>query len=600
MKLEKLGLSPATIIGASIMIIMGFGTYYLAPLAFFINDFSLFLFLLNLLLIIMIIGMIFMLQLVTPYLEKLLLEIIMLIARKDRNVKFIIHKNLEGHFIRNQKTSIMFMIALSFTIFAGCTLELVANFIKSGSENIFGGNIWLWQNDGKDTLDEVSLNDYITGFNEKYNTNLVINKTFISYPLEEILGHKVRFSNIGDEPHSYHSLLGVGESYLYTVFLTSYSYNELNKDLKFTKIRNSDVGYYDADMVRALYDNIGYSYYSDSYDKSNIKSSHFNFSYYDINYSDKSYYNNYTVHPQVPIVNSNELKYKSDLLILVAEGLRNTNSFSTKKPVKLTINKNPTKSYKATIVAMPNKIAGFIQISSYSYLAQASPILTSLKQFKEIVEIEAMYDPILKSKLESQSARTKTFDNIRKKYCFIKLNKDNQNEDMRKTFIQGLKNLINTENTELVNVDSMIEEASSSAALLDYLFIAIGIIALILSFFLIWISFYSNIRDNICEFGIMRAIGVDKNQTTRMYLYEAGVLILSAIIIGTLIGMVVSSTLVLQFNLFLELPFKLAFPLRLYLILCILGVVFSLLGSYYPTSQVNNLPLVKILKGLID
>ncbi len=81
-------------------------------------------------------------------------------------------------------------------------------------------------------------------------------------------------------------------------------------------------------------------------------------------------------------------------------------------------------------------------------------------------------------------------------------------------------------------------------------------------------------------------------------MYEAAVLILSSIVVGTFIGVVISTTLVLQFNLFSELPFETNFPFKLYFIMCITGFLLGLLGSYYPTRQVNQLSLVKILKGI--
>lgn len=86
----------------------------------------------------------------------------------------------------------------------------------------------------------------------------------------------------------------------------------------------------------------------------------------------------------------------------------------------------------------------------------------------------------------------------------------------------------------------------------------------------------------------------------RVYLYEAAALILSSIIVGTLIGIVISTTLVLQFNLFSELPFKSNFPFILYFIMCLSGFVLGLFGSYYPTSQVNEISLVKVLKGIME
>ena len=119
-----------------------------------------------------------------------------------------------------------------------------------------------------------------------------------------------------------------------------------------------------------------------------------------------------------------------------------------------------------------------------------------------------------------------------------------------------LQNLIDNDNTQVILTDVLLEAAKESSRILEFFFIIIGLIALILSFFLIWMSFYSNIRENICEYGILRAIGLSKEQSLRVYLYEATVLIFSSIIVGTFIGLLVSTTLVLQFNLFSEFPFR--------------------------------------------
>jgi hypothetical protein len=155
MKLEQLGVSPSSILYSSILIIMGFSTYYIAPLGFFLQDYSIFLYILNMVLIAMIIGLIFMLQLLVPTLQSWILSFIMLFTWKDRNIKFVVEKNLNGHSKRNIKTSIMFMIALSFIIFAGCTIKLVSNFIVSLSKNILGADILIMQRDAVDSLDQI-------------------------------------------------------------------------------------------------------------------------------------------------------------------------------------------------------------------------------------------------------------------------------------------------------------------------------------------------------------------------------------------------------------------------------------------------------------
>ena len=96
----------------------------------------------------------------------------------------------------------------------------------------------------------------------------------------------------------------------------------------------------------------------------------------------------------------------------------------------------------------------------------------------------------------------------------------------------------------------------------------------------------------------MRSIGITKIQNIRIYLYEASTIVITSIIIGSILGIFISCSLILQFDLFLELPFILNFPYKLYFILVIIGLFLGLLGSYYPIYDVNKLSLVKIMKGL--
>jgi ABC-type antimicrobial peptide transport system permease subunit len=137
----------------------------------------------------------------------------------------------------------------------------------------------------------------------------------------------------------------------------------------------------------------------------------------------------------------------------------------------------------------------------------------------------------------------------------VKFN-SNSTRKMKNVVFMEMQNLLDTENTQIVMTDDLLEAAQQASDVLEIFFIVIGMIALILSFFLIWMSFYSNIRENICEYGILRAIGLSKSQSLRVYLYEATVLIFSSIFVGTLIGLIVSTTLVMQFNLFSEFPFR--------------------------------------------
>mmetsp|Transcript_8440 Transcript_8440/g.730 ORF Transcript_8440/g.730 Transcript_8440/m.730 type:complete len:88 (-) Transcript_8440:183-446(-) len=73
--------------------------------------------------------------------------------------------------------------------------------------------------------------------------------------------------------------------------------------------------------------------------------------------------------------------------------------------------------------------------------------------------------------------------------------------------------------------------------------IIVSVIAMILSFFLILVSFIANIKESSWEFGVLRAIGLNKNEITRVYIYEAVALVLGSGIIGTFIGVIIAVTI---------------------------------------------------------
>jgi hypothetical protein len=57
----------------------------------------------------------------------------------DRVLDQLIMKNLMSHSGRNTKTAMMFVIAMSFLIFAGCVFELMGRLIISQVESTMGG-----------------------------------------------------------------------------------------------------------------------------------------------------------------------------------------------------------------------------------------------------------------------------------------------------------------------------------------------------------------------------------------------------------------------------------------------------------------------------
>ena len=85
------------------------------------------------------------------------------------------------------------------------------------------------------------------------------------------------------------------------------------------------------------------------------------------------------------------------------------------------------------------------------------------------------------------------------------------------------------------------------------------------------------------ELGVLRAMGMTKDEITRLMIYESISNNLSSIILGFIIGLVIAVSLISQFLLFLELPFKLVLPLKLFSLVAFLSLATMALGAYIGT-----------------
>lgn len=101
----------------------------------------------------------------------------------------------------------------------------------------------------------------------------------------------------------------------------------------------------------------------------------------------------------------------------------------------------------------------------------------------------------------------------------------------------------------------MVDSLSAVMLCFNILIGLIGVVALILTFFLLLVSTTQNVKDNVWEYGVLRSIGVTKKQGYRIYMYEAFMIIIAAGMLGLAIGLIVAATVTSQFFLFLELPF---------------------------------------------
>lgn len=86
--------------------------------------------LLNIILVLIVIGLTFLCTLFFSHFEKLLLWLTLnTCCRRDKKMYHVIVKNMEAHSKRNNQTSIIFTMAISFLIFSASSFELMSTVI---------------------------------------------------------------------------------------------------------------------------------------------------------------------------------------------------------------------------------------------------------------------------------------------------------------------------------------------------------------------------------------------------------------------------------------------------------------------------------------
>lgn len=127
----------------------------------------------------------------------------------------------------------------------------------------------------------------------------------------------------------------------------------------------------------------------------------------------------------------------------------------------------------------------------------------------------------------------------------------------RGVFMNNLLNFVKDETLLVFDRKTFLEDLDSRLILIDVFNFSVSIICFALGLFQLIVSISANIRDSMWELGVLRAMGMNKNQIMRLTMYESFVNNMSSIILGFIIGLIISASLMAQFMLFLELPFEL-------------------------------------------
>jgi ABC-type antimicrobial peptide transport system permease subunit len=136
----------------------------------------------------------------------------------------------------------------------------------------------------------------------------------------------------------------------------------------------------------------------------------------------------------------------------------------------------------------------------------------------------------------------------------------------------------------------------TSSSLINFFFLFTVIIALLICFFSLVSSMYTNIHEQKKEIGVMLALGMSKSRLYRMYIWEAICVVLSSSMLGIIIGVIVSYTVTLQQVLFTQLPVPYAFPWIITVAVILLSFLFGLLAAVFPLRSILSNSPVAILR----
>jgi ABC-type antimicrobial peptide transport system permease subunit len=254
----------------------------------------------------------------------------------------------------------------------------------------------------------------------------------------------------------------------------------------------------------------------------------------------------------------------------------------------------------ASVRAFMVKLPGFF-LSSYSQTAYFSGAFVSIDTYNRLLaDINQFAIPVT-NKVNKNGEEEVLYQPATAKQayarCYVKMVKDS-NDKQREDTMNGLRFFLTSDFISIQDTVKTVQIASTATNMLLLFFNVVAAVALLLCFFVLWLSFTANMRENSWELGVLRALGLSFDSVVRAYIYEGSCVILSALILGTIIGLLVAVTLTAQFNLFTELPFNFQFPSTQFISVLFMTAFALFGGTLLPAQSFKKKPIANLIKGL--
>eukprot|EP01105_Mastigella_eilhardi_P014560 TRINITY_DN3312_c0_g1_i1.p1 TRINITY_DN3312_c0_g1~~TRINITY_DN3312_c0_g1_i1.p1 ORF type:complete len:1294 (-),score=364.22 TRINITY_DN3312_c0_g1_i1:27-3428(-) len=566
-RLENMGLQMWQIALALLAVVFGFVTYYLIPYAFVYTNFTMFFSILVLILLGFLFGLSMLAQVAQPYGEQLLVWLLVW-GPNVAALKHLVTTHLAGHVRRNQKTAIMVTTALAFIIFAGSVFAMQSRSLGEFVQLAQGSDLVTYSSSWYHPLPEDNLTAYLDG-----QYDYIEGYSYITFPLRshpDITDTEI--SNLGKYPTFDTQIYGITRDHLSFAYDQYYVPAELAGQFHYDRTPEGK-----KDAVKSLYDDAGNQTLQYELHGITVPPA----------VMDTSLYTHYPVGVR-PL--PTETVYRSYIDIVASQAFVLAASVDTVTPLRLDIDvslKDPeatTLTYLAKARAMVSMVPGFT-FTSYRTFAWGQPTLVTMDSFYRIM-------------CDAQSAWSALPlpDRPPKQRLLVRM-REGAGSAERRAVAGGIRSLVDDDYVTVSDTPDIVKSTVAAMDMLNLFFIVVAAIAIVLCFFVLWLSFTANVRENSWEFAVLRAIGLRANLVTALYVFEALCLVLSAVFMGTLLGIVVAVLLTAQFDLFTQLPFQFDFPIVLFAAALVMSFVVAVLGSLLPATAIRIKKIGAVLKG---
>jgi ABC-type antimicrobial peptide transport system permease subunit len=147
-------------------------------------------------------------------------------------------------------------------------------------------------------------------------------------------------------------------------------------------------------------------------------------------------------------------------------------------------------------------------------------------------------------------------------------------------------------NFKTVILANTMNDMQTAGTILTFFFQFTELIALVVCFFALMSSTATNVFEQAKEIGILRAMGMAKWPIQRAFMWETLTVILTACVMGLVVGTFVAYTMLLQQGLFTQLPLPFSFPTYNVVVMVVLSLIFCFGATTGPVTRLLATPSI--------